>query len=113
MSASDAKASIGYGFLVPKEVADESKVDLEDLLDEKESKTLDFMFFGDCFSDNYQIFIIIKDSELYNYAWQDGPIEFNPQELKDKPIWKQKLKQWAKNHNILNPKIGWQLSVSI
>jgi hypothetical protein len=111
--SNDGRASIGYGFLVPKELCD----DVEKLLDDKDRKHFDFMFAGNVYSDYLNTFIIIKESENFIYVWQGGSKPLNLNKIKVKPNWNEKLKQLISKLNKLNDfkfksKIDWWLCVS-
>lgn len=107
----DGHAAIGYGFPLPREMTDESKIDLDDLIDDNESY-LDFMWSGASYAEQLVTFLIIKESEKSVYVWQGGSLKIDPTKLVIQPDWDQKLNDWATKHKVKKPKINWYLCVS-
>jgi hypothetical protein len=107
---SDVSASLGYGLEILSKIVEEAN-DLEDLITDD---TLDFGFAGDSYDDDNKTFLFIKKSMVDVATYEDGGAKrIIPEKMVVRDGWNEKLKDWAKKHNIAKPKIGWYLLVSV
>lgn len=104
----DYTASLGYGFEIPSKIVKDVD-DLEDLLTDN---IFDFGFNGDSYADNDKIFLFIKKSSI-RVSTYDKPVCIKPEKMMVQVEWDEKLKAWAKEQKISNPKIGWYLLASV
>jgi hypothetical protein len=102
----DCSSTLGYGFKVVGAKLLEGL--LEDDMDP--GKGFELAFHGGF--EESETFLLIKKSAISKDCYDDCK-RLNAAHFNVLPEWDQMLLDWAKKHNVKNPKIGWFLLASM
>lgn len=108
--STDWSADLCFGFLLADDnlnvQINEGEIELP--------KEFEMSWAGDAFAGEMETFICIKKSHHHVVSWRENSTFLGNKGFTDPdPKWEPKLLEWAKEHGLKDPVIGWYLCTSI